>query len=273
MQNNKHGFLKLLRHDLQEGMAQNLPKYALCTLFLVMNISMCFFSIRGLELAEVPTFLDLTIYLNAGVQIFSPEDNAIPVEWLFRQVLISFLVYNYLTRDLTTYSLQTLTRIKKRSLWCASKFLWVVCTVALFYIIQFALTFAAAAIFGNPSFGLTLPLLLKIPGVFLNGADFTQVAFAAVVLPFAISVAVALMQVVLELFIKPILAFAAVAALNIITIYYASPFLISNGSMFLRSSLANADGINPAAVTGFLCAYIAIFTALGLVYFRRKDIL
>ena len=110
-------------------------------------------------------------------------------------------------------------------------------------------------------------------GVLLDEIPSGQIPFSVLCTPIMLSVAVNMFQMMLTLFLKPMFSFLFSSALFLVSAYIMSPVMLGNYGMVLRMKWMNEQGV--PQITGFLvCLLILGFSVLvGMVRFRRMDIL
>ena len=83
----------------------------------------------------------------------------------------------------------------------------------------------------------------------------------------------ALLQVLAGFIITPVISFAAVCGVYVLSAYYTVWYLSGNYTMWQRVSYVVAGGVNP--MSGVVLAAGMLITAFagGIVYFDNKDII
>lgn len=271
MRNNT--LIKCVRYDLRVGLAGNLLKYLLALFVFAFAAVMFFQSAR--TAGGSGSALDCLIYFYRGMQEYIPSGDSpfpVPVVWLMLQLVVSFLILSYPTQDLESYGMQFLVRTKKRGVWWASKFIWNMVSVFLFYLVGILAAFAFALLLGDGSFAFNQETSLFV-SEFGSSAGYAQTLAVVLLLPFLTSAAMAAFQMMLNFVLRPVYSYIIVTAVFLASAYYNTPFLPGNYSMLLRNEIARAGGVNTFFAVlvdaGILCASFFI----GLLYFRRYDIL
>ena len=113
-------------------------------------------------------------------------------------------------------------------------------------------------------------LEMRIASLFLYP---TELSLEILVLPPLVMIAVNLMQMTLSLFVRPIYSYIITGVLLLASTYYQSPFLIGNYAMPIRSSRMVENGVNPIYGVLFSVGIAIISYLVGLLYFKRYDIL
>ena len=100
-----------------------------------------------------------------------------------------------------------------------------------------------------------------------------DVLCVTILLPVLVSVAVSQVQILAGFLITPVVSFAGVCAMYVLSAYYTVWYLPGNYTMWQRASYIEADGVNPASGLVLSAGMILISLIGGLMYFDRKDIL
>jgi len=267
-------FSKVLKHDLIEGITDNLPKYIIVFLLFLFTCGMFLSNISSLETKG--SILDFAIYIYKGMEVYvySPDNHfRLPMIWLMTQVLVAFLIIGYPNKDMYTYGVQVLVRTKRKLLWWTAKCIWNAVSVIIFYAVGFLTIFLFALTFGKVSFQANDALNIAGNQIDTSNINYFSLVFAVFFLPVITSVALSLFQMALSYIIKPIFSYMIIIILSVASAFYCSPFLIGNYSMLLRNNIAFPDGIsNKSAVMGNVLLIIISFL-IGGIYLSRCDIL
>ena len=111
-------------------------------------------------------------------------------------------------------------------------------------------------------------------GINVAELSFSEIMLYWWVMPILVSAALCLTEVLLSLFIEPLLAFFVMLSCLVASVFWTSPALIGNYSMLLRSNLLSGDPAISAQNCFAVCLLlIALASVLGTKLFRSKDIL
>lgn len=200
----------------------------------------------------------------------------LPLGWM---ALMGFVLYASLTYpafDMRASGGRSLLAVGSRRTWLLSKMLWV-CLVTI------AAVAAIVAVSLVISCALSMPLGLEIHDAALRlcmvSADSIALRESCIV-PFLLAVmaalvAIAELQLMISLFIHPVLAFGACMAYLVIGYFIQSPLLLGNGAMLSRWGGAVSTGVAPheiMAVAAMVCAVVCIggMWAIGKIDIYEK---
>ena len=268
-------YLKLLEYDLKQGFYKNRGKLLFCLItFAMFAVSFNQELNKVLPTSKAPHFIDYLLYLSKGAVEYQPDLGVkfdIPLIWLMTHLMVAFLVSNYLMEDLYSYGTQVLLRAKNKKLWWFSKCSWLVVTVLAFYCLEFLSIFLSVK--GNTSLQPNLHLNEQLNWLNMSGMHEIDMILSVIVLPFLTSLALAMIQMYLSLFLTSIYAFVLVVSYLVLSTYYLNPFFIGNDTMFLRNALLYKNGIHTnMAIVSNICIILCIIL-IGAVTFNRHEIL
>ncbi len=257
---------KFFRYDLKNGILSRRM------LFLPLVFLPILFG-TALSVSETPAFFDAVLYHFKGMAPFSAQGNdsfAIPFEWLLFQLYTLFLTAAYPTADLNGSGIQLLVRAEKRRRFWLSKCVWNLTAVGICYLLYWcgaalSVVFLKGSLFGAPD----AQLALRISGMAIEGVSLSRLSFLAFLLPFLSTAALSQIQQALTLWIKPIPAYVAAVAILAASAFWATPFLIGNHSMLLRSLRFG----RPEIAAGADLLLMLGFAAAGTFRLKRYDIL
>jgi len=223
-----------------------------------------------------PTITDYWLHLFKGMQIYIPTPTSkfeLPIIWLMLNLYLAIIIAKYPTTDLYGFGKYILMQSKDRSNWFLGKCIWTVICVLFFYFLLYITTFVFAFFSGNLSFEITNEICSEILKYNFIAFNITSILLYVLFLPVTTSIALCIIQLILELVLKPIYSFLIIVSILVASAYFYTPFLIGNASMMLRSSLVLDNGLN-----GFYSFTIDIIITImaivsGCVYFKRIDIL
>ncbi len=276
-------FFKLLRYDCKVGIFYHYKKLiAVLVLFVCVYLD-CFMQFRSYATLDTPFTVDNTLgntllYIFAGIQEYDPQVDTqfiFPAVWMLLYLVLAYFTLYYPYNDLEESGQNILLRSGGRRLWWTSKCCWNICTVVLFFLIGWAVIVTACLIQGVPlsmelSQNINMLLRMRISSPLLYP---TELTLEILMLPMLVMVAVNLTQMTLSLFIRPIYSYMVTGAFLLASTYYQSPFLIGNYAMPIRSSRMIENGVNPIYGILLSLGLIVISYLVGLLYFKRYDIL
>lgn len=224
-------------------------------------------------------WIDYLLYLFKGIEPIRFLDYSEPVQlpmlWLLAVGSCLMLNMDYFIQDLTTEGQQILVRCKSRKQWFSSKILW----CFLSSMVYFALL-AVVALFW--SFALGTGISME------NTSDITWLVYDLVepvqlsnleciicvfLLPFLTIFTINIMQMVLCLFVKPIVSCLVCILALVLAIYWDSVIAVGNGAMLIRNGVFSEEGYSSSTAAIACFVMIVAIVSLGYVKFSRTDIL
>lgn len=276
-------FTKLLKYDLKNGFKQNSIK-VLFFLFTIATILCVDFYLTKQKTylldGEVPiaTFLDYACYLFGGMAEFIPalgESFEFPVRWFLLNLILFYGTLHYPVRDLFSLGINILPRSEKRILWWFSKCVWIIIyTVFSYLIIYGAILLFCVFSSEDISFLITPDFLNRIMDARTTFQEFdNSVIYAILILPLIITIGLNMIQMLLSLFLKPLLSYLVIIVFCLAGTYFNTGIIWSNYAMSLRSAFVVFDGysLNVGIVLG-VTIIIATMVIGGLI-FRKINIL
>lgn len=286
-------FFNILRYDLRMGFLRRPLRWiATAVLFSLLAGNFCLIAFSAyyqefdynpaglLQLGTLPISIGDEILIELG-SVLPPsiqEDQAFsfPTIWLFTHLLVCFFTLGYMNEDLTRGGVQVLIRTRRKSTWWLAKCAWNILVVTLYYGLGEALLWMLGRAVGfsgdftlNPFLFQTLTNRAYVP----TGAGEWDFFVAFLVMPCLTGIAINLMQMTLTLFVKPMVAFIAVAIYLSAAVFYPHPLLLANYAMPVRSAAAGIYAFWPSTGILLCAAFSLASVAVGAVYLRKMDIL
>lgn len=273
--------LKMLKYDVKHGVINGLHKFLIC-FFITIPQLVAFKSFLDDGFAQEMlktkgTLGDFLLYITRGdiIYVFDTESVFnVPVAWLSFQIGISYLIAYFAADDLDSFAKNVLIKAKSRSVWWVSKCLWCVLYIVAFYCVSATFILGYCIFKGiDLSVKPSAELMLKLYGQNAVNTKMWLFIFIAVGLPMLANIAIALVQLLLSLAINPVVSFATVCSLYIISAYYTNELLIGNFTMWQRSYYIVKQGVG-SDIGFLLCLIIILITLLvGDIYINKKDLL
>ncbi len=164
--------------------------------------------------------------------------------------------------------------VRDRRSWWNSKCLWCISAVLLNYVI-FALTAILSALFYCADFKIicTTDFMTKIFGENMAYMTSSVAIWISFFLPCIVTMGVCLLQILIGFLTTPVVSFACICGLYVLSAYYTSWFLIGNFTMWLRSTYLTEEGVHPFSglILGMILSICVWY--IGKKYFENKDIL
>lgn len=271
-------FFRFLRYDLIHGTLLQYKLFLVTILFLSLT---CIQFVRlvseYVDQLSVVTLGDFAFYAFAGMKEYIPsptEPFEIPVIWLIANILVLFSTCSYPYRHISGLGKNILVNSGSRKTWWLSKCVWNILTVTIYYICIWLVIFIFSWFSGaalNFSISPYMPELLRLlPPVTPPGQ--WQLQGIILCMPWLITVALSLFQMVCALLIKPIQSFLVSIVILISSAYIFGPYLPGNYGMIVRYGMIHANGVYPQQ--GIIYGVILILASIlgGTVLFKRYDV-
>ena len=266
-------WIKLASHDIRAGLLRK--RYLLAPALVVFE---CLFFGECADLFKASQTLgDMMLFCFRGIWPINindrGQDTRIPLEWLLIMTGVLLINLDYILFDLTRVGQQVMLRSRSRYGWYFSKCLWNICSTALCFC-AFVLTAAIVTLVQGGELKLTTTPEICI-GIYNAPVPLTvgQVFMAGFVAPALTLAAFSMLQMVLCLFMRPVLSFLICQSLVILSLYWNSPFCLGSGAMAMRSQWLLSGGINTGVAALFALIVILISVSAGAVKFKHMDIL
>jgi len=218
-----------------------------------------------------------------GIKEYMPDTTTsleLPLIFMFIYFLLAYMIGDYAVKDMTHYGLQIIVRIQSKTNWWIVKVLWTTINVFIYHFFVYlgiGAAYIAFSLFHNNEICI-VPYSYDAVKMVLKGIpDYTEafifeMSAAACVLPFLMSLAISIVQMLFTLFMKPIYSFIIVVSMYALSFYYCNIYGLANYMMLYRNHLMNENGTN--VVYGIvIAAVLYIFAAwVGSVYINKKDL-
>lgn len=277
-------FIKLLKFDIKNGIIKRLWVFGLAfLLFILADIILYFQRLNiGIEHPELLeqnfTLGDILLYTVGGSKKFVIENDTsfiFPVLWAFVILVIAFAVLRYPTDELCKFGRHILILSGNRKAWWISKCCWLLLSVGAYYFVMLI----SAIVFGyltGATFNLNISeFLLQVMQFDLSAL--TQPPWnlwEPLLLHVWVVYTLCLMQMLLSLYLRPLISFFCTSAVLVFSVLFSSPMLIGNYAIPLRTENIITD--NPMRIgLGFVVCTVlcVIMLVLGLFKINRMDIL
>ena len=202
------------------------------------------------------------------------EDSSfqLPAYWFLFHVYLFFLTGFYPASELNLGNGQALIRTYSRQKWIVSKFISVLVNIALYYG-----CFLMLLLFGNLLHGgKIIPGngIIGLSGIPIFNRNLGELMIAFMLLPLFMSIALGEIQMVMSLFVSPVLSFMTVVGYMIASVFWTNPLLIGSYSMLYRQQWVSGKS-TISLMTGMLLCFVLTVTTLvvGVLMFQKKEIL
>jgi hypothetical protein len=265
-------FMHLILYDIRYSFRKNRIKW-----FFTVSIQLwlCIRSFQEVSFYGSYDYLsELWPVMSGASEYILSEDSAfqLPACWFLFQIFQFFLIGFYSESELNFGNGQALIRTHTREMWLASKFISVIVNIVSYYG-----CFLVVLLIGNTIHaGKVIPEngMIGLAGIPIFHKSIWEVWSAFIILPLLVSVTLGEIQVVLSLFLDPVISFMAVVGFMVISVFWMHPFLIGNFSMLYRQEWVSGKPEMSVDIGIILCFVLLIATfTFGIIMFRKKDIL
>lgn len=262
---------RLLCYDLKHGVLFQWKKYVAVAMLTIFSCISFYVHYKSKLTMEPISFGDYLFWNFRGMKVIEQTNTFIIPNgfWIALNMFLSVLIGSYPAGELSGLGEQRFMRLKKRTQWWTSKYIWCLLSVAAYYAVILLVLLTAGLITG----GLKQNTGMPQPGVaeMLGGSAYhTAFAFwSDIGLLMLISTAISLVQMVLSLAFDPKLGYVFSAAVFVLSIYFVQGFSLGNYLMLIR--LSNHD-MSPASGAAVGILLTAVCYGIGRMVIRRKDI-
>jgi len=277
-------FFRILRFDIKYGVLRRFWIYILVfVFFLVANFILYMhhvnMSVSNPALANDSfTLGDMIIHIVGGSKRFVTSDAtnfSYPILWMISIFIVLFINLRYPIDELFDYGRHIMILSGNRRLWWVSKCCWLLLSVALYYLIlALSITMFGGIVKADCSFYVS-EFLLQLLMI-----DYREVLYQPwdLITPLLVHIfsifTLCMVQMLLSLYIKPVISFFAVAATTILSVFFSSPFLVNSYAMVLRTDKITV--IEPLSTKlGFALCIIMCLMAfiIGTIRINKLDVL
>ena len=272
--------LRLLGYDVKYGILKRWYVFLITIVFAVAECKECFGLIQSLNecgyMFDRGTVMDYLIFSFQGMSLytFDPRNPfTIPLFWFVFQIGASYVVAYYTENDLRKNGRNILMASKSRLTWWISKVVTCICSVLVYFFFT-VLMITLFALINGASFSFTASdnfcvSIFSSTMLYLTTKDLVLIIL---VLPFVVTAAVCVCQIACSLVFSPVLCFATVSGIYVLSAYYTNPWFIGNYTMWQRCSYYVEGGVSPDV--GFLMSIMLMVLAIGYGSYiiKRKDV-
>lgn len=229
-------FSNFIRFDLKNGLLKAWKKYVIALFVFSCFFSFHFFrvyaqNIRLQKSGETPlrfTCGDLLLSVLGGMKEFHYEDGEpflFPALWIFVFLLLLYFTLRYPSENLSGIGKSMLILSQHRKTWYLSKCVWCVSFVLMYFAVLYLTAFLTCICLGGE---VTLqpseyaPAILNA-GTYLKAPPWNILPELSLIPCMACGIA--LLQMLLTFFMRPIFSYILSCVLLLSSAYFASPFL------------------------------------------------
>lgn len=272
--------LKLLRRDISMGIFHNWPLFFIPVIAAILQSYECHNIIAYMNeteaLTEAGTILDYYLYNRRGMFVFHfnpTESFIIPVYWFIFQIGISYFIGYYSHQDFVQNGRNLFLAVKDRTSWWHSKCVWCIGAVLCNYMSFIFATVLSAVFWGAEwKFSYTNDFVSGILSSGLGNLPVGKLIFISFLVPCIITIGLCFFQILVGFLLTPVVSFAGMCGLYVLSAYYTEWFLPGSYTMWFRSTYATSEGVRP--VSGIILGVVLIFGVwyMGKIYFESGDV-
>ena len=273
--------LRLLARDMRDGMLRRWYLLVIPVIFAAARAGELHHLIK--QMAELNilytegTAADYVMYVMQGTPVFNfdpKEYFSIPIYWFAFQMGLAYLLAYYSYDDFTENGRVLFIASGSRKSWWSGKFIYCVLSVVLYFAVCYLAVCAAAWHYGaDMSFHMTKSLAAELYPSAVVSLGSSDILLISVILPILISMAVSAVQILLGFVVTPVVSFAGVCILYVLSAYYTAWYCVGNYTMWQRMSYVVEDGISPESGLAVAGGLLVTTMASGMMYFENKDVM
>lgn len=272
--------MRLLKRDLVLGTVKNWFKFLVVVLVAVVYSHFLALMIAsGVEDGNFygkGTVMDYLLYITQGMEVFhfSPKEYfSIPIYWFVFQIGISYMIAYYPEKDFHNFGKKIFPASGSRLKWWFSKCIWGALNAVFYFLVLLLAVIAVAGFHGaEMTWTFSEEIMTAFFGSNMQYLSMGDAWLISVILPCLMTIALSLLQILLSFILTPVVSFAMMCGIYIISAYYTSWVLPGNYTMWLRSSYVNLEGVNPQSGMWIALFIIVVSIFAGCVYFDRCDV-
>lgn len=269
-----------IKYDTIQGVVCNRKKFLVLTIFCIVICLFCYKEIEVLidmgYISSTPGVLEFILYFAGGMREYIPESNLpfqVPFAWLSVNLLLAYIIGDYVTKDLYNIGIQMILRSSHKYIWILGKIIYSIISTLLVYILQFIVCYFFGGCLGNVELEVLDDIWELFYGINPSLYSNFEIVAGLIVLPVFTSIVISVIQIFLTLYIKPVYSFIVVSIYLITSAYWKSYIFIGNYSMFLRNDQICENGmVQTTCFTNLLCILLSAIVLIILI-FSKYDII
>ena len=200
----------------------------------------------------------------------------IPSVYIFPNVIIAFIVGNYIIKDLYGYGKSVLLKAGSRINWWISKCIWCLVSALVCYGMMYIVIAVAGICTGSFSISPTQDVccyMLNMDRQYIENVDIVRLMLSVMGTSLVMTMTLNMIQITIGLILSPTIGYMAVMVFLVVAAFSDSPVIITLYCMAVRSGLYMPSGykIAPALVIMFIM--IMVCAIAGAVYSSHMDII
>lgn len=270
-------FFKLVSYDLHCGLLKR--SYPVTALVAALPLIQYFKILGGYGMSG--SLGDCLLYLFRGELALSflsagNQHIEIPVLWILLMISCLILHTDYFLGDLSSSGQQIVIRSQSRNRWLLSKCSWCIAGSILYYFYILICAIGGCLLTGQElSFSMSRPIAEKV--LEMSVVHSSQVVLTVVLKPLAALVSMNLLQLMLQILVRPILGFMICFALLLCTLYHPALCFPASGAIALRNICLPTTQVESwlpvisAVLTGIACMMISLWRFSRMDLLRKED--
>lgn len=271
--------MHIFKFDLKQGIVSKIYKYILLV-FIIISVYILFimsYNTKIMDINESFSISDLILYIFRGkhLDIKNNITEFPPIIYMVLQLFFLSLVGNYAFDDMSGSGKNVLLRVGSKSKWIISKVAWLMCSIIVGYFIIWGSAIITCLIHpqGMISLKLHSGIVNSVDMMKINIDRLREMTFFLYILPLVAQIALGMVQLCIQLFINPLIAFLFTLAIVILSPYYSNIFLLGNAFIMENNSCINGGEIDGGRLL-LVCIMIIVVSFIAICKgFKYKDIL
>lgn len=279
---------KLIWYDIKNGIFKNV-RFLIVPFLALLE---CLYTDISLNAAKEWNFVDTktsffdflnVIYLGCEPLLkfrIDEDPPDVPIFWVGIFVFAVFIGFDYLHNDITQFGMQMIIRTKERTKWWLCKCLWCLCSSVVFFVLFVGTVFVFCIFNGyDLSFKSNIDILeiYSQSAIVYDPKTINCISKSQAIMmfssPLILLATLNMLQMLITLFFKPMYSYMFNISLLSIGFLSDSVFTFSRCAMPIYSDILLIDGFNIKGALVLCAILIALSVIIGLVYFKRYDIL
>lgn len=264
--------LKIVSYDIRSSFRKNRLKWMIAMIILLF---LCIRTFNAVSFVGTYDLLSELWPVMSGAREYTlSEDSSfmLPAYWFLFHGYLFFLIGFYPANELYLGNGQPLVRTASRTKWIISKQVNLLVNIAAYYG-----CFLIFMLIGNCIYsGEIIPKneIIGYCGIPFFDKSNLELFTAFILLPMLMSVALGQIQILMSLFISPVISLMITVGYMVASVFWMNPLFIGNYSMLLRQDWISGKPDISVPVGVVICIILIFATSFAGIYmFQRKDIL
>uniref|UniRef100_UPI004056CB99 DUF2705 family protein n=1 Tax=Agathobacter sp. TaxID=2021311 RepID=UPI004056CB99 len=264
--------LKIVSYDIRSSFRKNRLKWMIAMIILLF---LCVRSFNTVSFAGTYDLLSELWPVMSGAREYTlSEDSSftLPAYWFLFHGYLFFLIGFYPANELYLGNGQPLIRTASRTKWIISKQINLFVSIVAYYG-----CFLIFMLIGNYIHGAEIIPengIIGYCGIPFFDKSNLELFTAFIFLPMLMSVALGQIQILMSLFISPVISLMLTVGYMVASVFWMNPLFIGNYSMLLRQDWISCNPDISVPVGVVICIILIFATSFAGIYmFQRKDIL